>query len=267
MHPACLTDWGCHPESFPATFQLPGTQAGQPRLPPVTVVLPVRGCRPHSLANWQATLGLNYGAWLLLLRGSRVAWGWHMQLGVGRRQGGAGGALCGASTPARHQMWRQRRVGSVEGGLAARAPQPLPPSCCCSIIVQAEPWSFCLCFRIKGTPHMQPSASWRGSRRSRAAAAAPCACTAPGPRSAPARRFTSQWRGVQGAAGRGYMRLGVLQAAWKCVHGAHGTAALSSSYSPAPLARPPAPPRLLAQPAGGRAGCLTPGRVSAVPRR
>lgn len=36
-------------------------QAGQPKLPTVTVVLPVRGCRSHSVANWRAILNLDYG--------------------------------------------------------------------------------------------------------------------------------------------------------------------------------------------------------------
>lgn len=34
---------------------------GAPPLPAVTVVLPVRGCRSHSVANWEAILGLDYG--------------------------------------------------------------------------------------------------------------------------------------------------------------------------------------------------------------
>jgi hypothetical protein len=34
--------------------------AAQP-LPAVTVVLPVRGCRSHSVANWEAILNLDYG--------------------------------------------------------------------------------------------------------------------------------------------------------------------------------------------------------------
>ncbi len=38
-------------------------QAGiaAPPLPAVTVVLPVRGCRSHSVANWEAILDLDYG--------------------------------------------------------------------------------------------------------------------------------------------------------------------------------------------------------------
>ena len=38
-------------------------QAGvaAPPLPAVTVVLPVRGCRSHSVANWEAILNLDYG--------------------------------------------------------------------------------------------------------------------------------------------------------------------------------------------------------------
>lgn len=35
-------------------------EAGQPRLPTVTVVLPVRGCRSHSVANWRSMLNLDY---------------------------------------------------------------------------------------------------------------------------------------------------------------------------------------------------------------
>ncbi|KAI3425799.1 hypothetical protein D9Q98_007774 [Chlorella vulgaris] len=36
-------------------------EAGQAKLPPVTVVLPVRGCRSHSMDNWRSVLHLNYG--------------------------------------------------------------------------------------------------------------------------------------------------------------------------------------------------------------
>lgn len=32
------------------------------QLPRVTVVLPVRGCRTHSVANWESILSLQYGA-------------------------------------------------------------------------------------------------------------------------------------------------------------------------------------------------------------
>jgi hypothetical protein len=40
-------------------------QAGQDELPLVTVVLPVRGCRSHSMANWRSMLHLSYGALLV----------------------------------------------------------------------------------------------------------------------------------------------------------------------------------------------------------
>jgi hypothetical protein len=33
-----------------------------PQAPPVTVVLPIRGCRPHSRANWDSQLHAHYGA-------------------------------------------------------------------------------------------------------------------------------------------------------------------------------------------------------------
>lgn len=39
----------------------PPAQAGEARLPGVAVVLPVHGCRSHSVANWEAILALAYG--------------------------------------------------------------------------------------------------------------------------------------------------------------------------------------------------------------
>jgi hypothetical protein len=36
--------------------------AGDEEAPSVTIVLPTRGCRAHSMDNWRAILGLDYGA-------------------------------------------------------------------------------------------------------------------------------------------------------------------------------------------------------------
>ena len=44
----------------PPSMPPPQVGGGQP-LPGVSIVLPVRGCRSHSLSNWQSVLSLHYG--------------------------------------------------------------------------------------------------------------------------------------------------------------------------------------------------------------
>lgn len=45
-----------------------------PQAPPVTVVLPIRGCRPHSRANWSSQLNTSYGEGACSAAAACTAW-------------------------------------------------------------------------------------------------------------------------------------------------------------------------------------------------
>ena len=111
-------------------------QAGvtAPPLPAVTVVLPVRGCRSHSVANWEAILNLDYGERVGRLSelASQVA-------------SALKASQVGRQRPSRHDKHPHRWANSR-----------FFPQC---NMLQAAHWTLCLSCRTRTIPRTQSSAS------------------------------------------------------------------------------------------------------------